>query len=58
MSKLWGLFIVTHIIPLDDKRDHEEWAQCWCKPKLEDMDRLVIHNALDKREKYEHLRVV
>lgn len=42
----------THVYPLNDLRDHiTEGADCWCRPTI-DGD-LVIHNALDEREKIE-----
>jgi hypothetical protein len=43
-----------HVIPRDDLRDHEDSADCWCKPQEDDeTPGLFIHNSLDGREKYE-----
>lgn len=41
----------VHILPLNDLRQHEESSDCWCEPKI-DGD-IIVHNALDEREKYE-----
>lgn len=40
-----------HVIPLNDWREHIESKQCWCKPK--EVDGVIVHNAMDQREKYE-----
>ncbi len=49
----WGC--VVHIVPLDDLRDHDENIDCWCCPRVEEEGAglMVIHNAMDGREKYE-----
>lgn len=41
-----------HVIPLNDLREHEESAGCWCEPVVND-DGVLVHNAADKRELYE-----
>lgn len=44
----------VHVLPLNDLRDHDETADCWCKPRRdEDEPRVVIHNSLDQRELHE-----
>lgn len=44
----------THVVPLNDLREHEPTIHCWCCP-VEDRAApdLWVHNALDKRELYE-----
>jgi hypothetical protein len=47
-----------HIIPMDDLRDHEPSADCWCRPTLDDDFEdeggdVYLHHALDGRELYE-----
>ena len=44
-----------HIYPVNDLREHEISASCWCNSKW-DMDGLIIHNAMDGRESYEQGR--
>ena len=48
-----------HVLPIDDLREHEETATCWCQPRVETHDLetgedytepLIIHNSLDGRE--------
>lgn len=49
---------MTHILPINDLKEHEESSTCECKPRveiLEDGDILVIHNSYDKREYIEEL---
>lgn len=41
----------VEVIPVDDLRPHECGLDCWCKPRVD--DDIVVHNALDKRERYE-----
>jgi len=47
-----------HVVPVGDLREHvaESGAgtSCWCKPtRNEECERVVVHNSLDGREKYE-----
>lgn len=56
--KGWAVIIVKHVIPLNDNYGHEESRNCWCSPKTEDHERLIIHNAADKRERSEHLSLI
>lgn len=44
-----------HVLPVNDLRDHEETAECWCNPRI--AEHLVIHNSLDRREIFEDLAV-
>jgi len=40
------------VYPLDDLRGHiPDAAACWCKPFMD--DGILVHNAMDEREKYE-----
>ena len=42
----------THFYPVNDFREHNtETPECWCNPRIE--DDMVIHNALDQRERFE-----
>ncbi len=41
-----------HILPINDLREHEESVNCWCGPE-EDVDGLIVHNSMDRREDYE-----
>ena len=41
----------VHVVPLEDLREHV-LRNCWCSPTI-DEDSIVIHNALDEREKFE-----
>lgn len=41
---------VFHCLPINDLREHEESADCWCRPRVEEDGCAVIHNALDGRE--------
>ena len=51
--------MALHVLPLDDLREHEETATCWCQPRVETVDPetgeayeqpLIVHNSLDARE--------
>lgn len=55
-EKQWGIFVINHVIPLDDLKAHDESSDCWCNPRLEGDRRLVVHNAADNRRKFEHLK--
>jgi len=45
---------LIHVVPVNDLRDHIPRVSCWCHPRpdIED-ERVIIHNSLDQREKYE-----
>lgn len=48
--------MTMHVVPINDLREHiEQGTDCWCKPEVDDSgeELLVVHNALDQREKYE-----
>jgi hypothetical protein len=45
-----------HNIPINDLKDHDDNARCWCKPEIieyEDDIPLVAHHSRDGREFYE-----
>lgn len=43
-----------HIMPINDIREHEADAGCFCKPQQDSKTPgLFIHNSLDRREVYE-----
>ena len=55
----WGLFNElpvkrTHIIPVNDLREHEYSEYCWCNP-TEDTEyvNLFVHHSMDGREEFE-----
>lgn len=41
-----------NVMPANDLREHVGNCDCWCKPAIDGS--LVIHNAMDNREKYEN----
>lgn len=46
-----------HVTPLGDLRDHQENAECWCRPRRDDDEpSVIIHNSMDQREEYERGR--
>jgi hypothetical protein len=47
----------THVLPLNDLREHEARKTCWCQPTQDEEEPLVwIHHSMDKREEYENGR--
>jgi hypothetical protein len=50
-------FIVKHVIPIDDEREHSEFADCWCHPTAEHDEGsiLFVHNAADMREEFKKM---
>lgn len=49
---------IIHVIPKDDLKPHDETAECWCHPTLDEEDPILIHHSLDRREEYERGRCV
>lgn len=45
-----------HVVPVNDLREHVLCRSCWCHPTVDTDggEDVVIHNALDQREKYEY----
>ncbi len=47
-----------HVVPLNDLREHNASADCWCKPTEEDeWPGVWVHHSMDKREEYEQGRM-
>jgi hypothetical protein len=44
---------VTHVMPINDLKEHTFNAGCWCSPQLDEEHRAVIHNSADNREAFE-----
>lgn len=44
---------IRHVLPIGDLCEHEESQNCWCNPIHDDDYPIIIHNALDGREKFE-----
>lgn len=49
---------IWHVYPTDDLREHiidgwEDGRRCWCRPESDEDGGLIVHKALDQREKYE-----
>lgn len=42
----------THVVPIDDLRDHLPSSDCWCYP-TEDEAGVLVHHAMDGREAFE-----
>lgn len=40
-----------HVVPYQDLKEHDVDDICWCRP-YED-DGVIVHNSMDKRERYE-----
>lgn len=48
---------LVHVVPLDDLREHDMHAECWCRPTPDhDADTVIVHHAMDRREDYEGAR--
>lgn len=44
-----------HVTPCDDLREHSLTPLCWCNPRRDSDDpEIVLHNAMDQRERYEN----
>jgi len=63
--------MTTHVYPLNDWIDHKvddvaSECNCLCEPRVEYLDDrglplsepVVIHNAIDQREKYERFQLI
>ncbi len=45
-----------HVYPLGDLKEHvTDSSECWCRPIIDDLAEVVIHNSLDRRELYENI---
>ena len=44
----------THVMPLNDLREHDCAVDCWCRPTQDDeCPEVWVHHSMDEREKYE-----
>jgi hypothetical protein len=49
----------THIVPINDTREHDISAECWCHPVPDEEDETIfVHNSADLRELCEPGRVL
>ena len=46
----------THIIPVDDYREHEVADKCWCGAEVDD-ENVIDHKSLDGRERFEDIPI-
>jgi hypothetical protein len=45
---------MVHVYPADDMYEHNtENRLCWCQPRYDEEDNIVVHNSFDERESYE-----
>jgi len=44
---------VTHVVPVDDLKEHDLRSECWCYPDLHEDERMVVHHSADNREDFE-----
>lgn len=45
---------LIHVVPVNDLREHECSAMCWCHPTPDDEEpRVFVHHSMDGREKFE-----
>lgn len=53
----WHVYPVAdmvHVYPADDMYEHNtENRLCWCQPRYDAEDNIVVHNSFDERESYE-----
>lgn len=41
----------THVYPPDDLLDHDTQSlECWCDPRIDEVEGLIVHNAFDGRD--------
>lgn len=48
--------LTTHVIPMNDLREHHRHGECWCHPVVEHESRMMVHNSADGREDFEEGR--
>ena len=45
-----------HVYPLGDLKEHvTDGSECWCRPVVDDLAEVVVHNSLDRRELTENI---
>lgn len=42
--------VETHVVPMNDLRDHDFAGECWCSPLKADGYEQWVHNSMDRRE--------
>lgn len=47
--------LASHIIPVEDDREHVASLSCWCRPQMDEdtSEFMWLHSALDGREGHE-----
>ena len=45
-------------LPVNDEVEHVESRDCWCKPRIEESEQVVVHNSFDGREDFEELEEI
>jgi hypothetical protein len=48
--------LLTHVVPVNDLREHITDGECWCNPDVDD-DLVVTHHSMDRREEFEEGRL-
>lgn len=43
----------VHVVPENDLKPHDLSMRCWCRPVRDMVEDVVVHNAMDQRERYE-----
>lgn len=43
----------THVIPLNDTKEHDHCIHCACSPFIDEEENEIIHNSYDGREAFE-----
>ncbi len=48
------LIDIVHVVPLNDLREHDSCATCWCNPTEDDeVPGVFVHHSMDGREAFE-----
>ena len=47
-----------HVYPRGDLREHvtDCLEDCWCRPCVDEVNFLIVHNSADRREDYERVQ--
>lgn len=43
----------VHVVPVNDLKEHEPHDDCWCGPETDENSGVIVHAAMDEREKFE-----
>ena len=46
--------VFTHIVPMNDLKEHEMSCDCWCEPLFDQEGNIFVHNSFDGRECTKH----